>query len=156
MAMLILSPVDFETLKVRASYTALPFLKTEVRRASVSSFGYRGSNARVALEEPKKLVEDAKPAFISSISQGNENLFSDAKVKHGRLFLLVFSANNEKSLQKYISNTEWTQEEKLLWPTWHTNSQNEGRTTVAAATLWLRARRSVELLSILKEDYWDS
>ena len=99
--MLILSQVDFQSLKVRASRTALPFPKTEVRRASVNSFGYGGSNAHVVLEEPKKLVGDAKTAFISSISQGNDDLFSDATVKHGRPFVLVFSANDEKSLQAY-------------------------------------------------------
>ena len=104
--MLILSPVDLEILKVCASCTALPSPETEVRRASVSLFGYRESNARVALEEPKKLIRDAKPALISSTSQGNEDLFSDAKVKYGRLFLLASSANDEKSFQKYINNTE--------------------------------------------------
>lgn len=99
--MLILSQVDFQGLKVRASRTALPFPKTEVRRASVNSFGYGGSNAHVVLEEPKKLVGDAKTAFISSISQGNDDLFGNDEVKKGRPFILVFSANDETSLKAY-------------------------------------------------------
>lgn len=93
--------VDFQTLKVRASRTALPWPKTEVRRASVNSFGYGGSNAHVVLEEPKKLVGDAKTTFVSSISQSNDDLFGEDERTSTRLFTLVFSANDEGSLQAY-------------------------------------------------------
>ena len=93
--------VDFQTLKVRASRTALPWPKTEVRRASVNSFGYGGSNAHVVLEEPKKLVGDAKTTFVSSISQSNDDLFGEDEPTSTRLFTLVFSANDESSLQAY-------------------------------------------------------
>ena len=99
--MLTLSQVDFQSLKVRASRTALPWPKTEVRRASVNSFGYGGSNAHVVLEGPEKLVGDAKRAFISSLSQGNDDLFGEDEAKSSRPFVLVFSANDEKSLQAY-------------------------------------------------------
>ena len=93
--------VDFQILKVRASRTALPWPKTEVRRASVNSFGYGGSNAHVVLEEPKKLVGDAKTTFVSSISQSNDDLFGEDEPTSTRLFTLVFSANDESSLQAY-------------------------------------------------------
>lgn len=93
--------VDFQTLKVRASRTALPWPKTEVRRASVNSFGYGGSNAHVVLEEPKKLVGDAKTTFVSSVSQSNDDLFGEDERTSTRLFTLVFSANDEGSLQAY-------------------------------------------------------
>ena len=99
--MLTFSPVDFQTLKVRASCSALPWPKAEVRRASVNSFGYGGSNAHVVLEEPKKLVGDAKTAFISSIAQDNDDLFGEDEPKSTRPFTLVFSANDEASLQAY-------------------------------------------------------
>ncbi|KAL8658105.1 MAG: hypothetical protein Q9226_001255, partial [Calogaya cf. arnoldii] len=59
--MLIMSKVEFRSLKVRAPRTALPWPKSEVRRASVNSLSYRGSNAHVALEEPKILVGSAEP-----------------------------------------------------------------------------------------------
>ena len=93
--------VDFQTLKVRASRTALPWPKTEVRRASVNSFGYGGSNAHVVLEEPKKFLGDAKTTFVSSISQSNDDLFGEDEPTSTRLFTLVFSANDESSLQAY-------------------------------------------------------
>ena len=99
--MLTFFQVDFQSLKVRASRTSLPWPKSEVRRASVNSFGYGGSNAHVVLEEPKKLVGDAKTTFVSSISQGNDDLFSEDEPKSSRPFTLVFSANDESSLQAY-------------------------------------------------------
>ncbi|KAL8683912.1 MAG: hypothetical protein Q9186_000123 [Xanthomendoza sp. 1 TL-2023] len=93
--------IDFQTLKVRASRTALPWPKTDVRRASVNSFGYGGSNAHVVLEEPKVLVGSAKPTFVSSLSQVSEDFFGDDEPKSTRPFTLVFSANDESSLQAY-------------------------------------------------------
>ncbi|KAL6716017.1 hypothetical protein ACLMJK_006979 [Lecanora helva] len=93
--------IDFQNLKVRASRTALPWPDVEVRRASVNSFGYGGSNAHVVLEEPKKLIGDAKTAFTSSVAQGNDDLFGEEETKYSRPFVLVFSANDEKSLQAY-------------------------------------------------------
>ena len=99
--MLKIYQVDFQSLKVRASRTALPWPKTEVRRASVNSFGYGGSNAHVVVEEPKKMVGDAKTTFVSSISQNNDDLFGQDEPKSARPFTLVFSANDESSLQAY-------------------------------------------------------
>ena len=99
--MLKLYQVDFQSLKVRASRTALPWPKTEVRRASVNSFGYGGSNAHVVLEEPKVMVGDAKTTFVSSISQDDDDLFGQEEPKSARPFTLVFSANDDSSLQAY-------------------------------------------------------
>ena len=99
--MLTSSRVDFQSLKVRASRTALSWPKAEVRRASVNSFGYGGSNAHVVLEEPKKLVGDAKSTFVSSISKDNDDFFGDDEPKSTRPFTLIFSANDENSLQAY-------------------------------------------------------
>ncbi len=99
--MLMLFQVDFQSLKVCASRTALPWPKVEVRRASVNSFGYGGSNAHVVVEEPKILVGDAKTAFVSSISQENDDLFGNDEPQSTRPFTLVFSANDENSLQAY-------------------------------------------------------
>ena len=99
--MLTMSKVDFQSLKVRASRTALPWPKTEVRRASVSSFGYGGSNAHVVLEEPKILVGSAKLTFVSSISADNNDFFGEEVSKSTRPFTLVFLANDESSLKAY-------------------------------------------------------
>ena len=99
--MLKLYQVDFQSLKVRASRTALPWPKTEVRRASVNSFGYGGSNAHVVLEEPKVMVGDAKTTFVPSISQDDDDLFGQEEPKSARPFTLVFSANDDSSLQAY-------------------------------------------------------
>ncbi|KAL8867225.1 MAG: hypothetical protein Q9198_008596, partial [Flavoplaca austrocitrina] len=93
--------IDFQSLKVRASRTAIPWPKTEVRRASVNSFGYGGSNAHVVLEEPKILVGNAKPTFVSSISPDNDDFFGEEEPQSTRPFTLVFSANDEGSLQAY-------------------------------------------------------
>ncbi|KAL8851391.1 MAG: hypothetical protein Q9221_003662 [Calogaya cf. arnoldii] len=99
--MLTMSKVDFQSLKVRASRTALPWPKTEVRRASVDSFGYGGSNAHVVLEEPKILVGSAKLTFVSSISADNNDFFGEEVSKSTRPFTLVFLANDESSLKAY-------------------------------------------------------
>ena len=98
---LIMIKVDFQSLKVRASRTAIPWPKTEVRRASVNSFGYGGSNAHVVLEEPKIWVGNAKPTFVSSISPDNDDFFGEEEPQSTRPFTLVFSANDENSLQAY-------------------------------------------------------
>lgn len=55
----------------------------------------------MVLEEPKKLIGDAKPTFASSISQSNDDLFGPDESTSTRLFTLVFSANDESSLQAY-------------------------------------------------------
>ncbi|KAL9024790.1 MAG: hypothetical protein Q9180_007806, partial [Flavoplaca navasiana] len=93
--------INFQGLKVRASRTAIPWPKSEVRRASVNSFGYGGSNAHVVLEEPRILVGSAKPTFVSSISQDNDDFFGEEESQSTRPFTLVFSANDESSLQAY-------------------------------------------------------
>ncbi|KAL8912790.1 MAG: hypothetical protein Q9171_002248 [Xanthocarpia ochracea] len=98
--------IDFQSLKVRASRTAIPWPKTEVRRASVNSFGYGGSNAHVVLEEPKKLIGDAKTTFVSSISQENEDIFGEDQPESNRPFTLVFSANDESSLRAYCQKVQ--------------------------------------------------
>ncbi|KAL8895775.1 MAG: hypothetical protein Q9192_003453 [Flavoplaca navasiana] len=93
--------IDFQSLKVRASRTAIPWPKTEVRRASVNSFGYGGSNAHVVLEEPRILVGSVKPTSVSSISPDNDDFFGEEESQSTRPFTLVFSANDENSLQAY-------------------------------------------------------
>lgn len=55
----------------------------------------------MVLEEPKKLIGDARIAFVSSLSQDNDDLFDEDTSKSARTFTLVFSANDESSLQAY-------------------------------------------------------
>lgn len=46
------------------------------------------------------LVGGAKRSFVSSISHDNDDLFGDDEAKSARLFILVFSANDEGSLKR--------------------------------------------------------
>ncbi|KAK8429569.1 putative polyketide synthase [Phyllosticta citricarpa] len=89
--------IDFEKLKVRATRTAISWPQTAVKRASVNSFGYGGSNAHVVVEEATKW---SKPTHVSSHRRVSDldNFFDDDEAEEGRAFTLVFSANDESAL----------------------------------------------------------
>lgn len=93
--------VDFHTLRVRATRTAIPWPKVPFRRASVNSFGYGGSNAHVILEEPKLLTQGAPVTHVSSYVKDSGDFFSDDESDATRPYTLVFSSNDETSLQAY-------------------------------------------------------
>lgn len=93
--------VDFHTLRVRATRTAIPWPDVPFRRASVNSFGYGGSNAHVILEEPKLLTQGAPVAHVSSYMKDAHDFFSDDEFISARPFTLVFSSNDENSLQAH-------------------------------------------------------
>ena len=91
--------VDFHTLKVRATRTSIPWPKVPIRRASVNSFGYGGSNAHVVLEDAKDFLNDSVTNHVSSYITDDDDFFADDQFT--RPFTLVFSANDESSLQAY-------------------------------------------------------
>lgn len=93
--------VDFHTLRVHATRTAIPWPKVPFRRASVNSFGYGGSNAHVILEEPKMLTQAASIVHVSSWMKDASDLFLEDETDSTRPFTLVFSSNDETSLQSY-------------------------------------------------------
>lgn len=55
----------------------------------------------MVVEERKKLVEDAKTTFVSSISQYNDDILGKDEPKTTRPVTWIFSANDENSLQAY-------------------------------------------------------
>lgn len=99
-----LETVDFEKLQVKASRTAIPWPKTALKRASVNSFGYGGSNAHVIIDEASAAT---RSSFVSSYRQQDDfDDFFDVGDEEGsnsnsnkRPFTLVFSANDEASLR---------------------------------------------------------
>lgn len=90
--------IDFQKLRMRPSRTSTPWPVVPFRRASVNSFGYGGSNAHVIVDEAKGLRDQ----HVSSYSaEGNDDLFVEETVN--RPYLLIFSANDEKSLEAQFS-----------------------------------------------------
>ncbi|KAK8175663.1 polyketide synthase [Phyllosticta citrichinensis] len=104
--------IDFEKLKVLATKTAISWPQTAIKRASVNSFGYGGSNAHVVVEEAAKW---SKPTHVSSHRRvyDLDNFFEDDEAEESRAFTLVFSANDEgallgnvKALSAHLINPE--------------------------------------------------
>ncbi|KAK7542637.1 putative polyketide synthase [Phyllosticta citribraziliensis] len=104
--------IDFEKLKVRATRTAISWPQTAIKRASVNSFGYGGSNAHVVVEEAAKW---SKPTHVLSHRRvyDLDSLFDDDEAEESRAFTLVFSANDEgallanvKALSAHLINPE--------------------------------------------------
>ncbi|KAI1094301.1 putative polyketide synthase [Rostrohypoxylon terebratum] len=93
--------IDFERFKVKASRTAIPWPDSglPLRRASINSFGFGGSNAHAILELPDS---DARRFYISSYRpEDDEDDFEDIGLSN-RPQLLVISANDSYSLAKNI------------------------------------------------------
>ena len=82
---------------MKATRTAIPWPECSIRRASVNSFGYGGSNLHLVLEEARF---PAGPRHISSYIGDQDDFFSDEEDSM-RPFTLIFSANDEKSLRSY-------------------------------------------------------
>ena len=93
--------IDFEKLRIRPSRISTPWPVVPVRRASINSFGYGGSNAHVIVDEAKGLGYHCVSSFSG---EGNDDLFAEETSK--RPHLLVFSANDEKSLEAQFSTLD--------------------------------------------------
>ncbi|RYP44476.1 hypothetical protein DL768_009047 [Monosporascus sp. mg162] len=96
--------IDFTASKVRATRTSIKWPGSPGRRrASVNSFGFGGANAHVVLE-------NADSSHVSSYKQISDDFFADddeeenTVAQHATPTLLVFSANEEKSLKNYIQS----------------------------------------------------
>lgn len=85
---------------MHATRTAIPWPKAKIKRASVNSFGYGGSNAHVVLDAPESLVSNDTITNVSSYVAQEDGFFADDEVS-ARPYVLAFSANDDKSLQNY-------------------------------------------------------
>lgn len=97
-----MNAVDFQGLKVQASQVALPWPQGVLRRASVNSFGFGGSNAHVVVEEAKSWANET---HVSSFKHSDalQDFFGDddSAVSEGAS-ILVFSANDEQALESSV------------------------------------------------------
>lgn len=91
--------VDFAGWKVKASRTAIPWPSCSIRRASVHSFGYGGSNVHVVLEQAPVLPEG--PRHVSSYLSDDDD-FDLGGEDAERPSLLVLLANDEAALRSNI------------------------------------------------------
>lgn len=99
-AYLLIALVDFVGNKVRASRTAIPWPDEgySVRRASINSFGYGGSNAHAIIEQPSVA---ARSNHVSSYkATDGEDDFEEEESE--RPYTLVLSANDAVSLRANI------------------------------------------------------
>ncbi|KAI0485708.1 putative polyketide synthase [Xylaria cf. heliscus] len=93
--------IDFRGHKVKAFRTAVPWPDEgfPLRRASINSFGYGGSNAHAIIEEPSS---ESRGFFISSHKpEDDEDFFNDEDFSL-RPYVLVISANDVYSLKRNI------------------------------------------------------
>ncbi|KAK4458706.1 hypothetical protein QBC42DRAFT_19564 [Cladorrhinum samala] len=94
--------IDFQAYKLLASKSAALWPRGMLRRASVNSFGYGGSNAHAIVEHPSVLLgSQYEPAGVTSYSVHEGDMFGDDDFDVARR-LLVFSANDEVSLKAYV------------------------------------------------------
>ncbi|PMB63557.1 Compactin diketide synthase mokB [Beauveria bassiana] len=95
--------IDFVGLKVKATRTAIPWPSNQASRiASVNSFGYGGSNAHVVIQDGSSFVGKSNESYASSFTTSTSFLDDDDEQVAPSPQLLVFSANDEESLKKYV------------------------------------------------------
>ncbi|KAI0179034.1 hypothetical protein GGR52DRAFT_588832 [Hypoxylon sp. FL1284] len=90
--------IDFAGLKVKATRTPLPWPECDVRRASVNSFGYGGSNVHVIVEQAQPVDE---PAHTTSYISEDDDFFMDDEETE-RPYTIVLSANDNDTLRTNI------------------------------------------------------
>jgi acyl transferase domain-containing protein/NADPH:quinone reductase-like Zn-dependent oxidoreductase len=104
--------IDFQGLKVKASRTAIPWPDMPSRIASVNSFGYGGSNAHVVLQDAGSFLGVEDSSHVSSFAKASSSFFDDdddevvGGATSARPHLLVFSANDQDSMTKYIKDLQ--------------------------------------------------
>ncbi|KAK4222689.1 hypothetical protein QBC38DRAFT_489296 [Podospora fimiseda] len=94
--------IDFHAYNLLASKSANIWPRGTLRRASVNSFGYGGSNAHAIVEDPSVLLgSQFESPGVTSFSTQDDDLFTDEAVDDTRR-LMVFSANDEESLKAHV------------------------------------------------------
>jgi acyl transferase domain-containing protein len=91
--------IDFKALHVAPSKSACTWPQGMLKRASVNSFGYGGSNAHTILEHPTVLAACYRTPNVSSYAAVQDDFLAsdDEGIVPKRVFLL--SANDEASLK---------------------------------------------------------
>ncbi|KAH9844894.1 Polyketide synthase [Teratosphaeria destructans] len=96
--------IDFAGNKVRAFRSAIswPDKDFPLRRASINSFGYGGSNAHAIIDQPEKAVRDNHVSSFSGADFFDD--FDDVPEMSERPYTLFISANDAQSLKGNISS----------------------------------------------------
>lgn len=98
-----LSPtVDFSGWKVKASRTEIAWPPSAIRRASVNSFGYGGSNVHVVLEDATGHLPAGGPRHVSSYLSEDDDEFLLDDEEDGPYRVITLSANDEAALRANI------------------------------------------------------
>ncbi|KAK2010479.1 putative polyketide synthase [Colletotrichum eremochloae] len=96
--------LNFDELRVLPSRTAIPWPSNTMKRASVNSFGYGGSNAHVIVDAAEGLSN-----HVSSYGLGRDgyDMFDDDDDEaFERPYLVVLSANDAPSLQAQLGRLD--------------------------------------------------
>lgn len=98
--------IDFHAAKVMPCKLAINWPRGFIRRASVNSFGYGGSNAHAIVEHPNILLPEYEANNTTSYAVQNDDIFADDDEDEDDIRrLLVFSANDEASLRAYVKES---------------------------------------------------
>ncbi|RDA93594.1 hypothetical protein CP533_6132 [Ophiocordyceps camponoti-saundersi (nom. inval.)] len=92
--------IDFVGCRVRPSRNAIPWpAQAGLRRASINSFGFGGSNAHVIVDEVPKEMQNHTSSFAKDSGKDSEK-----PVKAARPHVLVFSANDDGSVKSFAES----------------------------------------------------
>ncbi|KAJ5272907.1 polyketide synthase [Penicillium angulare] len=90
--------IPFSSWKIRVPTSVIPWPENRLKRASVNSFGYGGTNAHVILDNTEQFLSQAQITHDEVMSISSEE--TDIGREHNRLF--VFSAPDEAALKPTI------------------------------------------------------
>lgn len=97
--------VDLRSGKLKIVRESTPW-PTTLRRASINSFGYGGANAHAILESPDNLAPGSSGVRAGTTNRTTPESILDfsnrAELSRRKVYLLPFSAHNEKTLKKNI------------------------------------------------------
>ncbi|KAL8969810.1 MAG: hypothetical protein Q9183_001817 [Haloplaca sp. 2 TL-2023] len=96
--------IKWDEWKVKVNTEPIPFPELPVRRVSVNSFGYGGTNAHMIIEGADSLVPVGKNAYkySSPSGQGHKVKVPRGAFYRNRPFLLPFSAHDKATLKANI------------------------------------------------------